>query len=151
MDRTERELVLERVLDAPRALVFKAWTEPDRLARWFGPRGFTTTSCSMDVRPGGAFRVCMRGPDGTDHWLRGTYREIVAPERLVFTWAWEDAEGRPGHESLVSVTFAETGGKTKLTLHHALFESRTARDQHEGGWTSCLERLAEYTAAGGAR
>jgi len=94
----ERELVITRVFDAPRLLVFKAWTEPEHLVRWWGPRGFTTPSCKMDVRPGGAFRFHMRSPEGTDHWLRGAYREIVEPERLVFSWAWEDAESKPGHE-----------------------------------------------------
>ena len=142
----ERELVITRVFDAPRPLVFKAWTEPDRLVRWWGPQGFTTPSCTTDVRPGGAFRFCMRSPEGTDHWLRGVYREIVEPERLVFTWAWEDAEGKPGHETVLTVSFAEHGAKTKLTLHQAVFESITARDSHQGGWTSSLDRLAEYAS-----
>ena len=142
----ERELVITRVFDAPRRLVFKAWTEPERLVRWWGPRGFTTPSCKMDVRPGGAFRFCMRSSEGTNHWLQGVYREIVEPERLVCTWAWEDAEGRPAHETLLTVTFAEQGAKTKLTLHQAVFESVAARDAHQGGWTSGLDRLAEYLA-----
>ena len=144
IESTERELVITRVLDAPRRLVFKAWTEPERVVRWWGPQGFTMPSCKMDVRPGGAFRFCMRSPDGTDHWLQGVYREIVEPERLVLTWAWEDAEGKPGHETLVTVSFAEHGAKTKLTLHQAVFESITARDSHQGGWTSSLDRLVEY-------
>ena len=76
----ERTLIIERVFDAPRALVFKAWTEPERLVLWWGPRGFTMPACTMDARPGGAFRFCMRSPEGTDHWLRGVYREIVEPE-----------------------------------------------------------------------
>jgi len=143
----ERELVITRVFDAPRPLVFKAWTEPDRLVRWWGPQGFTTPSCTMDVRPGGAYRYRMRSAEGTDHWLRGVYREIVEPVRLVFTWAWEDSEGEPGHETLVTVTFAEDGGKTRLTMRQAVFESMNARDAHQGGWASCLDRLAEYVAA----
>jgi uncharacterized protein YndB with AHSA1/START domain len=140
----QRELVITRVFDAPRALLFKAWTEPDRLVRWWGPQGFTTPLCTMDVRPGGAFRFCMRSPEGTDHWLQGVYREIIEPERLVCTWAWEDAEGKTGHATLVTVTFAEHGAKTKLTLHHAVFESVTARDAHQGGWAGALDCLAEY-------
>ena len=146
IESTERELVITRVLDAPRRLVFKAWTEPERVVRWWGPQGFTMPSCKMDVRPGGAFRFCMRSPDGTDHWLQGVYREIAEPERLVLTWAWEDAEGKPGHETLVTVSFAEHSAKTKLTLHQAVFESITARDSHQGGWTSSLDRLAEYAS-----
>jgi uncharacterized protein YndB with AHSA1/START domain len=140
------ELVITRVFDAPPRLVFKAWTEPERLVRWWGPRGFTTPSCKVDVRPGGAFRLCMRSPEGTDHWLRGVYREVVEPERLVCTWAWEDAEGTPGHETLLTVSFAQQGAKTKLTLHQAVFESVTARDAHQEGWTSGLDRLAEFLA-----
>ena len=142
----ERELVITRVFDAPPRLVFKAWTEPERLIRWWGPQGFTMPACEMDVRPGGAFRFRMRGPDGTDHRLQGVYREIVEPERLVCTWTWVDAEGKPGHETLLTVHLAEQGGKTKLTLHQAIFESVTARDGHQDGWTSSLDRLDEYLA-----
>lgn len=140
----ERELVITRVLDAPRELVFKAWTDPAQVARWWGPQGFVTTSCEMDIRPGGAYRVGMRSPQGTLHVRCGVYREMVEPERIVFTYAWEDAAGTPGHETLVTVTFAEQGTKTKLTLHQAMFETVTSRDSHQAGWTSCLERFAEY-------
>src|SRR5712691_5788344 len=105
----ERELTITRVFDAPRDLVFAAWTQPERAARWWGPQGFTTISCDMDVRPGGVWRRCMRSPDGTEHRKCGVYREIVEPERLVFTYADEDSEGNPGHETLVTVTFADLG------------------------------------------
>jgi len=93
----ERELVITRIFDAPRHLVFQAWTEPGRVARWWGPQGFVTTYSDMDIRPGGTFRVCMRSPEGAEHWKQGVYREVVKPERLVFTFAWEDAEGKPIH------------------------------------------------------
>jgi len=142
----KRELVITRVFDAPRALVFKAWTEPERLVLWWGPQGFTIPFCEMDVRPGGAWRVCMRGPDGTDHWVRGVYREIVEPERLAFSWAWENADGNPREDTLVTLTFAEHGERTTLTLHHAGFATDTGRDEHHGGWASCLERLPDYLA-----
>jgi uncharacterized protein YndB with AHSA1/START domain len=145
-DSIDRQLVVTRVIDAPRRLVFKAWIEPEHVARWWGPQGFTTTFCDMDIRPGGKFRVCMRSPEGTDHWKRGVYREIVAPERIVFTFAWEDAAGNPGHELLTTVTFAEQGTKTKLTLHQAIFQTAEGCDDHRRGWTSCLERFAEYMA-----
>jgi uncharacterized protein YndB with AHSA1/START domain len=142
----ERELVITRIFDAPRHLVFQAWTEPDRLVRWWGPRGFSTPLCEIDARPGGAFRMGMRSPEGTDHRLRGVFREIVPPERLVCTWAWEDEQGAPGHETLLTVTFVEHDGKTRLTLRQAIFESVAARDAHEGGWASSLDCLAEYLA-----
>ena len=140
------ELVITRILDAPRPLVFKAWTEPDRAVRWWGPPGLYHGLQRDDLRPGGAYRVCMRSPEGSEHWQRGVCREVVEPERLVFTFAWEDAEGTPGHETVVTVTFAEHEGKTKLTLHQAVFETITARDLHQGGWASALECLAEYLA-----
>jgi len=141
------ELAITRVLDAPRALVFEAWTEPERLVQWFGPQGFTIPFCEMDVRTGGAWRVCMRSPEGVDHWVQGVYREIIEPDRLVFSWVREDAEGKLGADTVVTLTFVEEGGKTKLTLHHALFDSVTARDEHRNGWASCLDRLPEYLAA----
>ena len=142
----ERELVITRIFDAPRHLVFQAWTEPDRVARWWGPQGFATVYCDMDVRLGGTFRVCVRSPAGVEQWKQGVYREVSAPERLVFTFAWEDANGEPGHETVVTVTFAEHGGKTKLTLHQAVFETVEACNDHQRGWTSTLQCLAEYLA-----
>ena len=142
----ERQLVVTRIIDAPRRLVFKAWTEPDRVARWWGPHGFTTTFCDMDIRPGGKFRFCMRSPTGTNHCKRGVYQEVIEPERIVFTFAWENAAGQPGHELLTTVTFAEHGTKTKLTLHQAVFETAEGCEAHRQGWTSCLERFAAYIA-----
>jgi uncharacterized protein YndB with AHSA1/START domain len=147
-DTTDRQLVVTRVIDAPRRLVFKAWTDPEQVAHWWGPQGFTTTFCDMDIRVGGKFRCCMRSPEGTDHWKCGVYREIVAPERIVFTFAWEDAAGNPGHELLTTVTFAEQGTKTRLTLHQAVFETIVGCDGHRRGWTSCLERFADYMTTG---
>ena len=142
----DRTLVVSRVLDAPRALVFKTWTQPEHIARWWGPQGFTTIRCEMDVRVGGAYRFGMRSPEGTEHWKRGVYREIVPPERIVFTFAWEDADGQPGAELVTTVTFADEGIKTRLTLQQTGFASVDGRDNHMGGWTSCFDRFAEYLA-----
>ena len=142
----ERELVITHVFDAPRRLVFKVWAKPEHLAHWWGPKDFTLPACTVDFRPGGTYRFHMRSPEGADHWLQGVYREIVEPERLVFTYAWEDAGGEPGHETLVTVTFEEFGGKTRLTLNQAVFESVTACTEHQSGWTECLNRLAAYLA-----
>ncbi len=144
----ERELVITRIFDAPRDLVFKAWTEPEHLVHWWGPRGFTSTIIGkINVRPGGTYRIHMRSPEGNDHWSQGVYREVVEPERLVMAGAWTDADGKPtSPETLLTVTFEEHDGKTKLTLHQAIFESVTARDSHRGGWNSSLDRLAEYLA-----
>jgi uncharacterized protein YndB with AHSA1/START domain len=146
------ELTVSRLIDAPRALVFKAWTQQEHAARWWGPRGFTTVSCQLDASLGGTFRIAMRGPDGTVRTKRGVYREITEPERLVFTYAWEDANGNPGHEMHITVTFEAQGQRTLLTLHQTGFEDVPERDSHHSGWTSCMERFAEYmvtTAQGG--
>jgi uncharacterized protein YndB with AHSA1/START domain len=142
----ERTLVLSRVFDAPRALVFKVWTQPEHLARWWGPEGYTLISYKADVRPGGSYRFGTRSPENTEHWAHGTYREVTRSERLVFTFAWEHPDGSPKNETTVTLTFAEQDGKTKLTLKQALFESVTARDLHRGGWSSSLDLLEAYLA-----
>jgi uncharacterized protein YndB with AHSA1/START domain len=138
------ELVVSRLIDAPCTLVFKAWTQQEHAARWWGPKGFTVESCRMDAIPGGTYRVAMRGPDGILRTKRGVYREVVAPERLAFTYAWEDADGNPGHEMLVTLTLEPQGPHTLLTLRHTGFEDVPERDSHHSGWTSCIERFAEY-------
>jgi uncharacterized protein YndB with AHSA1/START domain len=143
-ESSERVLVITRTFNAPRNLVFKAWTQPEHLARWFGPKDFTLPFCEMDFRLGGAYKLCMRSPEGVDHWLWGIYREIVEPERIVFTWDREDTEGNPRSNTVVTVTFEEFGGKTKFTLHQALFKTMEDRDEHQGGWTECLDRLSNY-------
>jgi uncharacterized protein YndB with AHSA1/START domain len=143
----ERELVMTHLFDAPRALVWAAWTERQHLERWQGaPKGFTVTTAQADIRPGGAFRICMRSPEGVDHWLQGIYREVVAPERLVFTHTWLDAQMKPTTETLVTITFSERGPKTELTLRQTGFKSDDSRAGHEDGWASTLDRLAEYLA-----
>ena len=144
---SELGLVITRVFDAPRRLVFEMWTEPEHLVRWWGPCGFTTISGWLDVRPGGTWSRSMRAPDGSVIRKHGVYREIVAPERLVLTYITDDAAGNPGPETLVTVTFADLGGKTRLTLHQTAFQSVAARDDHRRGWTSALERFAVHLSA----
>ena len=110
-------LTLEHVLNAPRELVFKAWTEPERLARWFGPRGWSLPVCTIDLRPGGVWHYCMRGPAGEESWGRAVYAEIVPPERLVYTDAFSDAQGSDNANmphSHVSIELADLGAKTRL-------------------------------------
>lgn len=144
----DRVLVITRIFDAPRELVFRAWTDPEHLVRWMGPRGFTSSIEHSELRPGGAYRIYMRGPEGDDHWTQGVFREIVEPERLVMAGSWADAQGNPiSPETLLTLTFEEhEERKTRLTLHQAIFESVTARDAHQGGWNSSMDRLAEYLA-----
>jgi uncharacterized protein YndB with AHSA1/START domain len=147
MTNEERELVLTRVFDAPRELVFKAWTDPKQVAQWWGPNGFTNPVCDLDVRPGGAIRIHMRGPDGTVYPMTGVYNEVVEPERLVFTSAALDADGNPMFEVLTTVTFAEQGGKTKQIMRARVIKSTAEAAPYikgmEAGWTQSLERLAE--------
>jgi uncharacterized protein YndB with AHSA1/START domain len=139
------ELFITRVLDAPRDLVYKAWTEPEHLERWQNaPQGFTVTSHQVDLWTGGAYRLCLRSPEGLEHWLEGVYREVSAPERLVFTHAWLDAQGKPGRETLVEIVFVARGDKTELTLRQTGFQSVESRDGHREGWTSSLDRFSGY-------
>jgi uncharacterized protein YndB with AHSA1/START domain len=140
---TPLELDIRRTFDAPRALVFKAWTEPQYLARWSCPRGFTFIENTGELRVGGAFAATMRSPEGTLHRLRGVYREILPPERLVFTHGWVDESGRPGPQTLVTVMLAERNGRTEMTFQQGNFDSVASRDGHEQGWSSCFDRLAE--------
>jgi uncharacterized protein YndB with AHSA1/START domain len=142
----ERELVITRVFDAPRDVVFKAWTDPRQAMSWWGPRDYPATHLEMDVRPGGAWRGCLRATQsGKELWQRGVFREVIAPERLVFTFVWEEA-GERGLETLVTVTFAEQGGKTRMIFRHAPFQSVEERHGHHGGWTSTFDRLDEHLA-----
>jgi uncharacterized protein YndB with AHSA1/START domain len=104
----------------------------------------TITSNAVDFRPGGEFRLCMRSTDGVDNWLQGVYREIVPPERIVFTHAWIGADGKSSPETLVTITLAERGDKTEMTLRQTGFTSAGARDGHGFGWNSQLDRFAEY-------
>jgi uncharacterized protein YndB with AHSA1/START domain len=144
VEPAERELVITRVFDAPRDLLFKAWTDPRQAVNWWGPKDCPATHLEMDVRPGGVWRGRLRSiADGRELTLGGVFREIVAPERVVFTFAW-DEEGERGLETLVTVTFAEEEGKTRMTFRQVPFQSIEERDGHRGGWTSSFDRLAEY-------
>jgi uncharacterized protein YndB with AHSA1/START domain len=145
-----RELLITRVFDARRELVFQMWTDPRHLAHWWGPRDYPASEINADVRPGGRWRHCLRSIEGNkDLWLGGTFREIAPPDRLVFTFAWEE-EGERGLETLVTVTFADEGGKTRMTFRQVPFESEEERDGHQGGWNSSFDRLAQRLAASNA-
>ena len=139
----ERELVIERVFNAPRELVFQAWTDPEHARQWFGPRDYPARELTMDVRPGGRWRSCLRSTEtGNDLWVGGVYREVVP---LVFTFAWEE-EGERGLETLVTITFTERDGKTHMVFHQTPFQSTGELDGHRGGWTSAWDRLDDLLA-----
>jgi uncharacterized protein YndB with AHSA1/START domain len=150
-EKLKHDLVITRIFDAPRELVFKAWTDAKQVALWWGPHGFTNPLCEWNVRPGGAILVHMRGPKGSVFDMvmpmRGRFHEVTAPERLVFiSTAMEDGEGDPQLETLNTITFEEHNGKTKFTLRVNVIKvtpaAAGARAGMEQGWTQSLERLA---------
>src|ERR1700746_558161 len=148
----EREITITRVFDAPRAMVFKAWTDARELAQWWGPKGFTNPVCELDVRVGGAIRIHMRSPDGSVYPMRGEFREIVPPERLVFPNNAVDAADKPIIEGLTTVTFIECGGKTTMTLHtrgRAVVDYAVGYLQGmEMGWTGSIDKLEALPTRG---
>jgi uncharacterized protein YndB with AHSA1/START domain len=146
---SDREIVFTRLFDAPRELVWEAWTDPQQVVQWWGPRGFTTTTHEMAVRPGGVWRFIMHGPDGTDYPNKIVYTEVVPPERLAYTHGSDD--GDESGQFQVTVTFTDQDGKTRLTMR-SLFASAEERDKVvkeygaiEGG-NQTLDRLAEHLA-----
>jgi uncharacterized protein YndB with AHSA1/START domain len=145
-----REFTLTRIFDAPRDLVFKAWTDPQHLAQWWGPKLFTNPVCELDLRPGGTLRIVMRAPNGSEFPMIGLFREIVVPERLVFTNIAVDAAGNHLIEGLTTVTFAEHNGKTRLTLHTraAALTAQAVRmiGGMDVGWTQSIDKLEAYLA-----
>ena len=145
-----RELTITRIFDAPRELVFKAWTDPKQLAKWWGPKGFTNPVCEANAKPGGAIWIVMRAPDGTEYPMKGIFREIVEPERLVFVVTPVDLVGTSLIEAITTVTFAEQGAKTRVTVHAravALVAIGVRMIEGiEAGWSQSLDRLGELMA-----
>lgn len=144
---SERELVITRVFDAPRSLVFEAMTNPAHVAKWYGPRSMQITLCEIDLRVGGAWRYVLCTPEGTEYAFSGTYLEIVPPERLVSTEAFE---GMPGTGYVVTATFEEHAGKTTLRSH-IVYQTQEHREGHlgsgmEAGMNETFDRLAEHLA-----
>jgi uncharacterized protein YndB with AHSA1/START domain len=141
---SDREIVMTRDFDAPRELVFQAWTNPEHVPHWFGPRGTTVPLCEIDLRPGGAWRYVLHSPDGSEMGMGGVYQEISPPERLVTTESFDDYPG----ESLNRFVLTEEDGKTTLTVT-VLYESKEIRDAviesgMQSGAAETFDRLAEY-------
>jgi uncharacterized protein YndB with AHSA1/START domain len=153
---TEREVTITRLFDAPREMVFKAWTDAAQLANWWGPKGFTNPVCEFEAHAGGKIQIHMRAPDGTVYPMKGEIREIAPPERLAFTSIAIDEAGNHILEGFTTVTFAEENGRTKMTLHTratAMVEKAAAYLQGmETGWTMSIDKLeALLTARAGSR
>jgi len=142
----DRVLELTCVFAAPLQPIYDAWTRPDAM-RWMAPREFTTLATEMDPRPGGRWRVAMRAPEGTEHVEFGVVREIVPNERLVLTHAWRQPDGKPGHETLITVGFEPHGDTTHVAFRHGTFESKRSRDLHEDGWVSAFGVFAQALGA----
>ncbi len=149
------ELIITRIFDAPRALVWKAWTDPEHIQRWWGPKDFTAPACRIDFRVGGKYLFCMRSPEGRDYWSTGVYREIVPLERIVCTDSFADEAGNvvpatyygmsPDFplEMLITVTFEEDEGKTKMTLKHTGLPAGEMSEQTGAGWNESFDKLAK--------
>ena len=149
------ELVITRVFDAPRELVWKAWTDPEHMMRWWGPATFTAPVIQMDLRVGGKYLWCMRSAEGQEYWTTGVYLEIVPPEKLVYTDHFADAVGNvvpASHygmnvewpaDSVVTVTLEAMNGKTKMTLRHTGIPVGNMAEMTNAGWNGSLDKLAE--------
>jgi uncharacterized protein YndB with AHSA1/START domain len=138
----DQVLEITRIFEAPRELVFRLWLQPEHVVRWYGPEGYFLGHCSIDARVGGRYRFCMTRPDGYQHWISGTYREIAPPERLSLTYV----NDYDGHEMLVELTFRDLGGRTEMQFRQAPFSSVEERDSHGIGWNSTLDLFAAYAS-----
>jgi uncharacterized protein YndB with AHSA1/START domain len=148
MNSSEWDLVIHRTFDAPRELVFKAWTDPKHVAHWWGPHGFTNPVCELDVRKGGAIRIDMRAPNGVVYPMTGVFEEITEPERLIFVSSALDEHGNSMFDVQNTVTFTEQQGKTSLTLQARVIKATAVAPQYlkgmEAGWTQALDRLGKH-------
>jgi uncharacterized protein YndB with AHSA1/START domain len=137
-------LVVSRSFDAPREAVFDAWLDPAQLAIWMGPHGVRAEIDALEPKEGGKYRIIMHPEPGGTPTAGGVYREISRPDRLVFTWAWENAhpDGSAGVETVVTLNFESEDGKTKLTLRQEGLESAKSRGSHQHGWDGSFDKLA---------
>jgi uncharacterized protein YndB with AHSA1/START domain len=150
---TSQELEITRVFNAPRDIVWKAWTDPNRIRQWWGPRGYTAPECSMNFRVGGNIHLCMRSPEGRDFWSTGTYREIVVPERIVVTDSFADDKGNivpASHygftdplplEMQIILTFTAQRGATLFNLQHVGMPPGMMQELAEQGWNESFDKL----------
>ena len=143
---SELALHIERVLHASRPLVFEACIDPEELAKWWGPAGFTSPSIEIDPRVGGSYRIAMQPPDGELFYLRGEFREVDPPNRLVYTFVWEEPTP-DDQETVVTLSFRDLGRNTALVLDQGPFATEERRALHEAGWTDSLERLEASLAS----
>ena len=146
MASPELTLRITRTIQAPREKVFRAWTSPEELKRWFGPEGVTCPEAEVDLRPGGRYRIAFLEPEGDTVRVGGIFQEVRFPEKLVYTWEWESGGSAGMGETLVTVKFRDQEGATELTLTHERFPNKDTRDHHGWGWNSTLDCLDEHLA-----
>jgi uncharacterized protein YndB with AHSA1/START domain len=144
---TGHVLQMRRVLHAPRSLVFRALTEPEELAKWWGPHGFTTPSAEFDPRVGGSYRIAMQPPEGEVFYLTGEFREVDPPARLVYTFRWEDPTP-DDRETVVTLSLREVDDNTELDFAQGTFATEERRALHRGGWTDSLDKLEKLVSRG---
>jgi uncharacterized protein YndB with AHSA1/START domain len=154
--QAEQNLAITRVINAPRELVFKAWTDPEMFKKWWGPHGFTTPVCEIDFRPGGKILFCMRSPDGKDYWNGGVYRKIVEPSLIVTSDYFADEKGNKVSPAVygmvgefpdeleITIRFDKVDGKTRLTMEQSIPLSIAQRIGAPRGWNQSFDKLAEY-------
>jgi len=142
----QHRLRIIRTFDAPCELLWQAWTQPQHLMHWLCPKDFTVQFADADVQPGGAWRSGMQAPDGEQYIAGGTYHEIDAPNRLVFTHAWEKNQFESGVETLVTITLHAQGEQTEMIFEQTGFATVESRDGHDGGWSESFENLAVHLA-----
>jgi uncharacterized protein YndB with AHSA1/START domain len=146
----EQDVVrIVRTIEAPREEVFRAWTDPEQLRRWWGPGEFTCPEAEVDLRPGGTYRLVMQPTAGDPFVLGGTFREVEAPERLVYTWRWETGPAADGSESLVRVEFHDRGDTTELVLVHSGFPPGHGPAPYQMGWEGGLVKLEALMSGSG--
>jgi uncharacterized protein YndB with AHSA1/START domain len=154
-EKSEGEIIITRIFDAPRELVWKAWTEPEHIKHWWGPKDYTAPYCSIDFRVGGVYLFCMRSPEGRDFWSTGIFREIVSLERIVCTHCFADEKGNivpASHygmsmdfplEMLWTITFQENNGETRFSLRYSGTPSGNINDMANKGWNQSLDKFAD--------
>jgi uncharacterized protein YndB with AHSA1/START domain len=144
-NETGRILRLERFIPSPPDDLFTLWIEPEQITRWWAPDGYKATVHDLDVRPGGRWRIVLRGSGGRELAMGGFYHIVEPPQRLTFSWAWEEETGTRGSETEVTVSFEPVLGGTRLVLVHQSFDSKDARDRHSAGWSASFDRLTDLS------
>jgi uncharacterized protein YndB with AHSA1/START domain len=143
-DRPTARLVARRLIRATPERLFELWTEPRHLMHWWGPPGVECSAAEVDLRPGGAYRIANRMPDGSTLWISGVFEAVEPPRRLVYSWRTDPAQP----DERVTVRFERRGAETEVIVEHERIAGERARQGHEAGWTGCLDGLADYARSG---